>query len=443
MTNSISLTIEKLVYGGDSLARVPENDIYPEQKGAVVFIPGGIPGEAVLSTLDTQKKPFKGNITGINVPSQNRTSPKCSVFDTCGGCDWQHMDYQTQIDWKQRIVLETLERMGKFKGVQVEPVMSANQWEYRNKAQWRVFENGDLAYLAEESHDPIAFNECHIIAPALKNMVTILRQPVIADFLVRHHVSKITARCNQENECLLVFHTGQNKILFEDVQELNEYFSQQDIGLIKLFNEHENHYDCLLGIPTFSEKLSNHTFEVSAQSFFQVNTPAAELMLETAKQWLNQLEIKTTLLDLYGGVGTFAVGLSEPFSEITLVESAPSAITDAEHNAKPILQDKVFEIIDGQVEQVLDKLSTTAYDVTLLDPPRKGCNPYVLEYVAKHTKQAILYISCDPTTLARDLKQVCSQGWKIERVQPIDMFPQTYHIETMVMLVPDATSSQP
>ncbi|MEB3287610.1 MAG: 23S rRNA (uracil(1939)-C(5))-methyltransferase RlmD [Vampirovibrionales bacterium] len=440
----LKVSIEKLVYGGDGLARISENELYPEKAGAVLFVPFSAPGDVLGVTPNFLKKPFKASISNIETASSDRITPECTVFGQCGGCDWQHLSLPSQRDWKRAIVAETLKRLGKldtFAAEIVEPLLSKNEWRYRNKVQWQVLASGELAYLAEESHQTVAFGECLIIQPVLQSVAEILRQPEMSALLVAGKINKVTARNNQADHILLIFHTDLSEPDYPDCQALVSAFEKKAITLKGLMLEFSQNLHCLYGDDYLIETLLEKQYRVSAQSFFQVNPQAAELMLETLRQWLEidpKAGVKRAqLLDVYGGVGTFAIELSEGFEEVMLVESSPTAVADAQKNFTAAGLEAA-QIIEGKIELALASEDHVLKDltpaVTLLDPPRRGSHPKVLEWVAANTSEAIVYISCDPTTLARDLKQLSSLGWTIQKIQPIDMFPQTYHIETLVML---------
>jgi len=405
-----TVNIEKLIYGGDGLARLAS--------GQIAFVPFSIPDESCqIDVKLPSKKALKGKLVVVDTPSPNRIEPRCSVFGKCGGCQWQHIAPQTQADWHQKIVSESLARIGKLKDIHVTPIAlnEAHAWGYRNNAQWVMDAAGNPGYYASGTHDVVAFDHCHIIPDAMNQLAKALTGITGVD--------EITVRQNHAGEILLVIIS--DELVIANLKNLPPLK-----GIIIVDNE--GNVREIEGEAHLIEKLGTYEFQVSWQSFFQTNTHKATETLDILKSWLTPMN---SLVDLYAGVGTWSIALSEFFEEITLVESHPMAVTDAEVNlAKANMMDK-STLFEGDVESSLEHLPETV-DVSLVDPPRAGCTPAILDWMAAYTKQAIIYISCDPTTLARDLARLTAAGWRIETVQPIAMFPQTYHIETLVKLLP-------
>lgn len=405
-----TVQIEKLIYGGDGLARLAS--------GQIAFVPFSIPNESCqIDVTLPSKKALKGKLVVIDVPSPNRVEPRCTVFGKCGGCQWQHIASNAQAEWHQKIVSESLTRIGKLKDIPVQPIAldDAHAWNYRNNAQWVMDTRNRPGYYASGTHDVVAFDQCHIMPEAMNQLAKALTG--IAD------IDEITVRQNYEGKMLLIISSDTLEIsILKNLPPLK--------GLI--VTDTEGDVREIQGEAHLIEKLGDFEFQVSWQSFFQTNTQKANETLQLLRSWMTPMN---SLVDLYAGVGTWSIGLSKYFEEITLVESHPMAVTDAEVNlAKANLMDK-STLLEGDVEESLSHLPDTV-DVTLVDPPRAGCTPAILDWMAAHTQKTIIYISCDPTTLARDLARLTGAGWRIETVQPIAMFPQTYHIETLVRLVP-------
>lgn len=434
------IQIDKLVYGGDGLARFQSDD-KPELNGQIVFVPYSAPDESVEMTVDlNQKKPLRAQLQQVITPSKHRIEPKCSVFGPekqCGGCHWQHLDYPAQLLWKQRIVEESLTRIGKLTAVQVQPTigMESAAWQYRNKVQW-IVNNGALGYYQSNSHTPVIFDTCHIIPDTFQQIADWLRQTQEAQaFLNEAAIHQITVRSNHQQELLVIFHT-QTEYPETQSTAFAQGMARQFPAIQGIIIDQPPFPEILMGNNYLRYQFAGRPYHVSWDSFFQVNLPVAEKMLACIQDWLKlaQTDVKFRLLDLFAGVGTFTFGLADLSDSIDAIESQSSAFSDADATLALNPNDAIH-YHEGLVEDVIYELEGT-YDITLLDPPRAGCKPPVLNWVAKNTTEHIVYVSCDPTTLARDLKLLCQNGWRITHVQPFDMFPQTYHIETIVMLSP-------
>jgi 23S rRNA (uracil1939-C5)-methyltransferase len=438
------LNIDKLVYGGDGLGRHSE--------GEVLFVPWSAPGDrlSVLREPGTQK-PAKGRIAEILTPSPERTQPLCDVFGICGGCQWQHMNVPSQRAWKRNIVLESLARIGKLGDVPVAETIGSDDdaWRYRNRVQWEIEPDGEewdtpgngtgghrLGYHQAQSHDVVEFSDCRIMPEPLNQLALWLRETLqggqqggggeMASGLLR-----VEAFENAKGEILLSLH-GERKSALRTLAESAQEQFPQIVGVV--------HFDTafkfpkgrpILGEGFLTEKLAGKTFRVSAGSFFQTNRSGAEKLTALLQSWLP--DDTRSLLDLYAGVGTFALCLHDKAKRVVAIESSETAMADARENIRRNNVRNV-ELKTGDAKRVLATLKDR-FEAAVIDPPRSGCPPEVLSWLNQHVQKHLLYVSCNPTTLARDLKTLVGQGWVIEAVQPIDMFPQTYHVETLVHLV--------
>lgn len=406
-----TVTVEKLVYGGDGLCRLPS--------GEIMLVPFAAPGDTMaVSVAERKKRVLQGQIEQLQAPAVERVTPPCSVFGTCGGCHWQHLSIEAQQDWKRRIVAESLERIGKLSGITVEPTLAApegeNQWNYRNTVQWHVDASGQLGYTRFHSHDVVPFDHCWIIPPALNDLAQWLQtQPL-------QGIRKIEARLNGSGQ-ILVSLAG-NTPAKDWLSLLPEAFASVT-GVV--WND-----TCVFGEPYLLETVGDRVFQVSTHSFFQVNPFVLPVMLGVLDAMLP--EETASLADVYAGVGLFSLWRHRQSGSVLAVESSPSAINDMKANCARKDAHNVT-IYPGAVEQVLPALSETV-ETAIVDPPRSGCHSAVITWLNTQVTRQVIYISCDPTTLARDLKLLTEAGWRIDRVQPLDMFPQTYHIETMVSL---------
>lgn len=430
----MELTIEKLVYGGDGLGRLPE--------GEILFVPWSAPGDQLaVSRQEGSSKPPRANIAELLNPGPDRVQAPCSVFGRCGGCQWQHLTPSAQRHWKRQIVEESLQRIGKLSGVNVLDTIGSDEtaWHYRNRAQWEIEPvtqelaasiSHHLGYYATQSHDVVEFDHCQIIPDALNALAlhlrkTLKQQPKLASGLLR-----IEAMINRAGDILLQFEGETSSRLPAMAEELRDAFPQL-IG-ITCRNDAEKAGvpQALIGQPYLMETLGEQTFQVSAGNFFQTNLQGAEAILRTLDAWL--LPETTSLLDIYAGVGVFAIHFNQRISRIVAIESSASAVADARKNLS-LNQAESIVLKTGDARQQLLRMQET-FDAAIIDPPRAGCQQDVLNWLSKHIRKQLLYVSCNPTTLARDLKLLTSQGWHVQAVQPIDMFPQTYHIECVVNL---------
>lgn len=382
------VTLTDVAFGGDCIARIDNQ---------IVFASYGIPGEEVVVELSQSKRDYlRGRVAEVIAPSPARIQPKCPLFGQCGGCRWQHIDYPTQTEMKRRIVADQLRRIGGFgDDVIVNPTLQAEDpWNYRNHARFSV-RRGQLGFTIEGSRRFLEVDECHIMHPAINEVLASLKGKL------RQRLHQVAVRYGVNTGHLLV----------------NPTIKLEGLALAT-------------GQEYLEEELLGRRFRVAAASFFQVNTPQAERMVRYV---LDQLKLgqQDVLVDVYCGVGTFGLLAAEKVARVIGVEDSAAALRDASFNAQD-LENVTF--IKGAAEDVLGTLRERI-DAAIIDPPRTGCKPEVIEALRRMQPGKILYVSCDPATLARDLKGLCDDGrYRITDIQPIDMFPQTYHIETVVTL---------
>lgn len=440
-------TIEKLVYGGEALLRNAE--------GQAVFVSGALAGETVeWISLGKQKGRLQGSISKIVTPSPERREPVCPVFARCGGCKWQHMSLAEQQRWKVAITKETLQRLGGLANPPIEAAYElaeswqlsapAQGWHYRNHVQWKVRptteqdspKRYDLGYFEAGSHALVPSPSCAILQEALETLKNWLERFLPPDLAIQ----AITARCNHQQEIMLHFKGKQlEAALKRFIPALRNAFPKL-IGVMlseeaKLKTTKSR---VLWGQPSFKDKLGNSTFFVDVPSFFQVNPAVTETLLDRLNQELReQFHEPVHVLDLYSGVGTLGLSLAKDrVASLTLVEAQKEAQRLARQNAglHP-LQEKIH-CVDLKAEESLSQLPCKP-QLTLLDPPRRGCSTEVIDWVASNTTDCCVYISCNPSTLARDLKYWLNTfpEWQLKKVLIFDMFPQTYHVETMNVLI--------
>ncbi|MHB0857821.1 MAG: 23S rRNA (uracil(1939)-C(5))-methyltransferase RlmD [Anaerolineae bacterium] len=403
----VTLTLRAMAHGGEALG---------ESDRKTVFVPLAIPGEKVRVRIDEEHKRFaRATLIEVLEPSPARVAPPCRYFGVCGGCQWQHIAYEAQLEFKREIVRGQLQRVGKIANPTVKPVLGMEDpWSYRNHVQLSVDEEGGLGYQALRSHQVVAVDECWIIDPLLEELWAALEMDATG-------LRTVGLRAGVQ--------TGEQMIVFEgrDEEDIPELEAELPISCV--YHMEDGRSLVLVGEDSFRERLGNREYRISSQSFFQVNTAQAERMVGIVREFLEPVK-GGVLLDAYCGVGAFALALADDFARVVGIEESPSAIEDAIYNGR---NDGHVEFVEGAVEEVLPGLLETC-DAVVLDPPRAGCAPEVLEALAALAPQRIVYVSCDPATLARDVAVLAGLGYALVEVQPVDMFPQTYHVETVVLM---------
>ncbi len=388
-----ALQIEKLVYGGEGLSR---------SAGQVVLTPFVLPGEDVeIETGEARSGVLRGRLLQVTTPSPARVVPPCPYFGRCGGCHYQHASYEAQVEAKRAILAETLRRVGKLETPFDIAAVTAEPWGYRNRAQFHI-EGRNLGYRERGSHQLCAIQECPISSPRINECIGalngMLRDPRWPKFI----------------RSLEVF-TNEEQV------QLNVLESDQPVA-VRFF---EWAAERIPGLVTSSLEYSG--FRVSHNSFFQVNRFLVDRMVETAIEGA----AGETALDLYAGVGLFTLPLARRFASVTAVESGNGAVRDLQSNA-----DRAGVKVNAFAEPVDSYLEahTATPDFVLADPPRTGLGKFVTQKLIAARPRAITVVSCDPATLARDLAALTGAGYAVDRLTLVDLFPQTFHIETVAAL---------
>jgi 23S rRNA (uracil1939-C5)-methyltransferase len=404
-----TLQLTAIAHGGAALGR---------HEGRVIFVPYALPGETVRVEIAEDKGRYAfARLVEVLEPSPDRISPPCPYFGPagCGGCQWQHIDYQAQLRFKAEVVTDQLTRIGKIADPVVHPTLpDSSSWAYRNHAQFHPVPDGGLGFQTGASDEVIPIDECLILHPLLSDLYAILDPDFDLPTLAR-----LSLRVGTE--------TGDRMLIFETTDDLPPSLEiDLPISCVLLLSDgiHVN----LIGDNHILETVAGHTYRISAPSFFQVNTPQAAQLVQQVMAYLD-LQGNETLLDAYCGVGLFTTHLAEDADLVVRVEGAPAAVADLLENTAE--QDNV-EIIEGPVEAVLPDLDL-AFDAAVVDPPRAGVDRFALDALAERGPGRIVYVSCDPATLARDAQRLTRAGYQLVEVQPVDMFPQTYHIESIAV----------
>jgi 23S rRNA (uracil1939-C5)-methyltransferase len=397
------LQLETLTYGGDGMGRLED--------GRAVFVPFGLPGERVRIRLTEEKRNFaRGAIIEILETSPLRITPRCKHFGICGGCHYQHLPYEEQLKTKTKILRDQLTRIGKIENPPVqEMVASPNAWNYRNHVQFHLTNEGKLGYVRAEVPTVFSISECHLPDGFLNAIWPQL------EFEPGTNVERVSLRAGKDYDSML--------ILESDSPESPELEIEACISVTHVFEENTV---VVAGNDHIFISVLGHDFRVSAASFFQVNTAMAEKMVQHLLAHL-PMTPTSTLLDVYCGAGLFSAFLAPKCKRVIGIESSASACEDFTFNLDEF--DHV-ELYEGLAEDVIPHLEAKP-DIILVDPPRAGLEKRVIDGILKLNPQTIAYVSCDPATLARDSARLMNGGYRLKAVTPFDIFPQTYHIESI------------
>jgi 23S rRNA (uracil1939-C5)-methyltransferase len=387
--------VEKLVYGGDGLARLD---------GRVVLTPFVLPGEHVR-VEPRQEKPglIRADTLEVIEPAPERVPSPCPYFGRCGGCHYQHAPYDYQLVLKRQILIEELRRLGRIEPPEEIAIVAAEPWGYRNRAQFHI-ENGRLGYREARSHNLIAIDRCPISSPRINEIITTLLR-MLRDPRWPNFIRSLEVFTDERQVQLNVLDTARPV-----ARRFFEWCAEEIPGLVSGALDYEGR------------------FRVSGNSFFQVNRFLPDRLVDSA---IDAIEGEAAV-DLYAGVGLFTLPLSTRFKNVTAVESGRAAVADLQFNAtRAGLSNVAAE--QRTAEEFLAGLDK-APDFVLLDPPRSGVGKAVVRRLVELRPPRVTIVSCDPATLARDLAALAAGGFRIEKMTLVDLFPQTYHLETVVEL---------
>jgi 23S rRNA (uracil1939-C5)-methyltransferase len=406
----VSLSLTAMAHGGSALGRY---------QGKVIFVPYGLPGEQVAVEILEDKRRFaRARLLEIQTAAPNRVEPPCPFFGECGGCQWQHANYSAQLAFKAAILRDQLSRLGKFADPPVQDTIpSPDPWHYRNHVQFAVDRRARLGFRAAASRRIVPVDECLLLHPFLDELFLALDLGSSADLSLK----RLSLRAG--------INTGDRMIIFKTADDEPPQL-EVDFPVSCVLLLDDGTPVNLIGHNHITERVAERTFRISAGSFFQVNTPQTETLVRLVAEYLSPSGDET-LLDAYCGVGTFALPLAGEVAHIIGVESVSTAVEDFRINAEGA---ENVALLPGAVEEVLPDLETPV-DLAVVDPPRTGVHPDALAALARLAPRRIVYVSCDPATLARDGRALAEAGYDLAVVQPVDMFPQTYHVETVSLWV--------
>lgn len=410
----MQVQIEKLAFGGSGIGRT---------EGKIVFVRGGIPGDVLRVRITKEKGRYaEAEIEEILISSPERTSSACPVFGVCGGCQWQHIAYPYQLKYKEEILRETLERIGGLKGIEIEPIVpSPKEYAYRNRVTLSTwFQKGRhrIGYHEEKSKKRIAIDGCPISSKPIDRVISGLTKSLTN---VRYYPLKKIHIASDEGTAYIDLVPIRNNIsgILNSTLNYLRKLAEEDV----LISESKEFEFNLLGLRFYS----------TPSVFIQANKEINEMLVKTVHEWAN-LRGYERVLDLYCGIGNFSLYIAKGAKEVIGVDVNARAVDLANRSAKVnSITNVVFDASPSGlfIEEAVRR--GDRFDLIILDPPREGARD-VLEGISKLSPEKIIYVSCDPPTLSRDLKILTELGYQTLKIRPFDMFPQTYHIESVALV---------
>ncbi len=443
----VRVEIDNLAFGGKGVGKI---------NGYVLFVEGGLPGDTAEVRLFRTKSNFaEGRIEKMLEPSKYRITPPCEHFDYCGGCKWQNLEYSIQKKYKEDQLKEALFHIGKIPDPPIEPIIGAHKiYYYRNKMEFSFHagENGETIlglHRAGRFQDVFQLRKCHLQSENSNEIVNFVRDRSVQLGLPPYHIKR-------HGGCLRFLVIREGKFTGESLVNIVTGAGEHD-GILKLGQEIGRRFEnvvsvshtvnslkanvakgdreiVLYGADHIRELLGEKEFRISANSFFQTNSYQIKRLYDLVVEYAEPDKLDRTI-DLYTGTGTIAIYLAGLVKSVEGVESVPESIEDARTNAR-LNSVTSCNFIAADVEEYLKSAASdeTKYDLMILDPPRAGCHPKAIKSILLIRPRKIVYISCNPATLARDIAKLAEGGYHLEKAIPIDLFPHTYHIEAICRL---------
>lgn len=398
----IELTPSDIAHGGEAVARVD---------GKAHFVAGAMPGELVTATVTLDKGAWaRANLVDVVEPSPNRVTPPCPHFAACGGCQWQFADYPSQLEWKRSIVAGQLRHLGRVDDPPVrETVAPGPEYRYRNRMDYRVL-GGSPALHRHKSNELVALTECSLLRPELAELFDRLGDLRGAD--------RVTLRIAVASGEMLVVVRG----------ELPEAHATWGCSVVKAGRDG---LDTIIGSPSIHETVAGVDLRITGEAFFQNNTDGAAALVALAKEALDAGP-DDTLLDAYAGGGLFALTAGAAAGRVIAVEVGSTAFNDLRHNARS--SGREIRVVRGALEEVAGTLDEY-WTLAIVDPPRTGLRADGVAAITATGPRTIVYVSCDVASLARDARMLGDAGYHLDWATPVDMFPQTFHVETVARFV--------
>ncbi len=441
VNQEVILRVDRLSFGGRGVARL---------NGLDVFVDDAAPGDVVRARLTKTKRTYaEAALIALEDASPVRVTPRCPHFGICGGCQWQHVDYRAQAQAKEAIVEERLQQLGGLSHLSVRPIIAMDDpWEFRNKMEFS-FQPPDRVGLHRRGRwdEVVDLQACFL--PAGRT-VEILR--AVREFARRHGLPCYDTRTHQGFLRHLLVREGRatGEVMVALVTAPGPFPQARDLvdALVRLQPEitsimwainasrgdavEVGGFQVLHGRPFIYERLRGLTFKVGLLTFFQTNTAQAERMIDVVHDFAGLTGVER-VVDLYCGVGTFALALAEHAAQVVGIEAVPASVEAARENAS--LNGVTNVVFHAAGASHLDQVAAGIQpEVLVLDPPRAGAGARVMRGVGRLAPRRVVYVSCNPTTLAPDLRELRAWGYEIQAAQPIDLFPQTYHVECVVQL---------
>lgn len=420
-----ALPVESLAYGGDGVAHLD---------GRVIFIPDALPGDVVRTrTVQDKGSYLRGELLDIVEPSPDRVEPFCPFADRCGGCQWQRLAYPAQLRWKRAIVEESLRRIGHIENVTVEDcIPSPEDRGYRTVMRFparRTASGPVMGYYGRRSHTIVDIPACPLGGERANGIAGRLRAfPEFAALDLR----EVTIRAGHNHPSSLVSILLGRQARFDALAGtmLREIETLAGVAFHQETTPDRSRRLKVFGEPYRHETVLEKTFRIEERSFFQINIPQTENLVHLATE-MGELADGQRLVDGYGGAGLFSLSIAPPDTPVFLFDLAPPAVEDAVHNAA-VMGFRNFTAFTGDAKEAFSESGTA--ERLIVDPPRTGLGMTAAGEMCRFGAERIVSISCNPTTLARDLRYFIEQGYRLERIVPVDMFPHTYHIETVAVL---------
>ncbi len=443
---TITLTFEDLTHEGNGVGKI---------EGYPIFVPNGLPGEeADVKVLKVNKRFGYGKLLNIKKASPERVTPPCDVYYKCGGCQLQHMSYDMQLEMKRNQVKNVMQKVAHLDSVPVHPVLGMKDpWRYRNKIQIPVGEkDGELitGFYQQRSHRIIDDMDTCVIQNELGDRMVEAVRRIATDLGIEaydenthrgvlRHIIVRTAFGTNDTMIILVSRTEKLPHQTELIKQLTETYPAIK-SIIQNINKDKTNVimgkksRTIYGEDYIYDAIGDLKFKISPRSFYQVNPTQTKVLYDKALEYAN-VGPNDVVIDAYCGIGTISLFLAQKAKKVYGVEIVPEAIDDAKINAK-LNGITNTEFVVGEAEKVMPLWTAQGLrpDVIVVDPPRKGCDEALLQAMIAMAPKRIVYVSCNPSTLARDLRILEDGGFKTQEVQPVDMFSQTHHVEAIALI---------
>jgi 23S rRNA (uracil1939-C5)-methyltransferase len=386
----------------------------------ITFVENGLPGEIGEVLITEVKKNYaRGKMISFETTSKERGKAPCPYYDECGGCDLQHQQYNYQLKFKESKVKNALEHIGGFKNIKVNNIIFDESFNYRNKITLKVFKD-KLGFYKRNTNEIIDINYCMISNDEINKCLKVLQE-----FIKMYKDNLFKSIMIRYGNGLMIDIDSDNDNL---KNELKAYLPNKIDNLKSLILNN----NILYGNNYIEKQIGDYIFKLSSKSFYQVNNKVMKKLYDKVIEHVSSIDNKV-IIDLYCGIGTITSLLSKYAKRVIGIEVVSDAIKNAKNNAiENRLNNVIFE--EGKVEDLITNLLNEEIDTIVMDPPRSGVEKSALDTIIKIKPKQIIYVSCDPVTLARDLKILCEKDYEIKDIAPFDMFPQTFHVESVVLL---------